>query len=351
MQAAPRRPIFTAFSDVARRHFGLGVVFCLVFAGGAVMLWPHTRHAVSVFASEGAPESLADLRLAARGLSATEVSAEVVTALSDDDIDLARSFVDLAAAQGVVLPQDTHAAVAAAEAQPVQRAAWQFARGFVTGEVKDGASLTGTLAGDLFVFGDIRDVVREGWHYASGAEVDPVILGLAGAGLAVTAGTYASLGAATPARAGLTLIKDAKRAGKLGGGLLAVAARPGIKAADQAAVLARVAKDANRVRGAAGIRASFDAMKLADGPADLARAARLAEKKGSQTRAIIKVLGRSALVVGSAAFQLAGWIVWFLLTLLGIVSSIKATVERLTQRWCDRRKVRRARLALAPAYG
>ncbi len=103
------------------------------------------------------------------------------------------------------------------------------------------------------------------------------------------------------------------------------------------------------MRGAAGIRASFDVMKLADGPADLARAARLAEKKGSQTRAIIKVLGRSALVIGSAAFQLAGWIVWFLFTLLGIVASIKATVERLTQRWCDRRKVRRARLALAPA--
>ncbi len=213
MQAAPRRPIFTVLSDVARRHVGLSVVVCLVFIGGAAALWPHARHALAIFASEGAPESLADLRLTQRGLTATEISAEVATALASDDIDLARSFVDLAAAQNVALPQDTLAAVAAAEARPVQRAAWQFARGFVTGDVSDGASLTGTLAGDLFVFGDIRDVVREGWHYASGAEVDPVILGLAGAGLAVTAGTYASLGTAAPARAGLTLIKDAKRAG------------------------------------------------------------------------------------------------------------------------------------------
>jgi hypothetical protein len=149
----------------------------------------------------------------------------------------------------------------------------------------------------------------------------------------------------------LTLIKDARRAGKIGGGLLAVAAKPGAKAADQAVILARVAKDANRVRGAAGIRASFDLMKLADSPADLARAARLAEKKGSQTRAIVKVLGRSALVIGSAAFQLAGWILWFLFALLGVVSSIKSTTERLTQRWLNRRKLARARLALAEAAG
>lgn len=351
MQPAPRRPIFAALSDVAYNHAGPAASFGLIFLVAAALLWPQARHAAAIFVTQDAPEQLSDLRLAERGLPAAEVAAEIATALADDDIDLARSFVDLAAARDIDLPQQTLAAVAEAEARPMQRAAWQFARGFVTGEVKDGASLSGTLAGDLFVFGDIRDMVREGWQYASGGEVDPVILGLAGAGLAVTAGTYASIGAAAPARAGLTLIKDARRAGKIGGGLLAVAAKPGAKAIDQAAALARVAGDANRVRGAAGLRASFDLMKLADSPADLARAARLAEKKGNQTRAIVKVLGRGALVVGSAAFQLAGWILWFLFTLLGIVSSIKATTERLTRSWLTRRKLKRARLVPAQAAG
>ena len=45
------------------------------------------------------------------------------------------------------------------------------------------------------------------------------MLGLACVGLAVTAGTYASIGIATPARAGLTLVKDARRAGRLSAGL------------------------------------------------------------------------------------------------------------------------------------
>ncbi len=66
----------------------------------------------------------------------------------------------------------------------------RFATGFVTGNADDVASLSGTVAGDLFVFGDIRDVVREGKHLAMGEDTDHLMLGLATAGLAVTAATY-----------------------------------------------------------------------------------------------------------------------------------------------------------------
>jgi len=55
-------------------------------------------------------------------------------------------------------------------------------------------------SGDLFVFGDIRDVVREGKHLATGEDTDHLVLGLAAAGLAVTAATYVSLGGAAPLR-------------------------------------------------------------------------------------------------------------------------------------------------------
>ena len=55
------------------------------------------------------------------------------------------------------------------------------------------------LTGDLFVFGDVRDVVREGWNGLRGEEVDKVVLGLAGTGIAVTAGLYATR---RPGRAG-----------------------------------------------------------------------------------------------------------------------------------------------------
>src|SRR4029079_17673750 len=74
----------------------------------------------------------------------------------------------------------------------------------------------GTTLGDLFVFGDIRDALREGTRYVRGEQVDRLVLGLAATGIAITAGTYATFGAAAPARAGVTLVKAARKTGRLG---------------------------------------------------------------------------------------------------------------------------------------
>ena len=54
------------------------------------------------------------------------------------------------------------------------------------------------------------------------------------------------------------------------------------------------------------------------------------KSKGGQTRAILKVLGRGALLLAAGAFNLALWVFGALLTLFGLLSSIKATTERLT---------------------
>jgi hypothetical protein len=249
----------------------------------------------------------------------------------------------------------------------------RFATGLVTGNADDVASLSGTVAGDLFVFGDIRDVVREGKHLAMGEDTDRLVLGLATAGLAVTAVTYVSIGGAAPVRAGLTLVKDARKVGRLGEGLTrwasrsarevvdapmlqhAVASgsvmRPGetmtaIRAAfraEKAGGLVRLAKDVGRVSEKAGTRGALETLKIAEGPKDVARAARLAESKGGQTRAILKLLGRGALLLAVGAFNLSLWVFGALLALFGFLSSIKATTERLTMSWLLRKKARRLR--------
>jgi hypothetical protein len=239
--------------------------------------------------------------------------------------------------------------------------------------------MSGTVAGDLFVFGDVRDVVRESKHLAMGEETDRLVLGLAAAGLAVTAATYVSIGGVAPVRAGLTLVKDARKVGRLGEGLTewavrsardvidtpmlqnAVASgsvmRPGetvsaIRAAfhaEKAGALVRLAKDVGRLSERAGIRAAQDTLKIAEDPKDVARAARLAESSGGQTRALIKVLGRGALLLAAGAFDLTLWVFGALLALFGFLSSIKATTERLTQSWLTRRKARRLREQMTAA--
>ena len=75
----------------------------------------------------------------------------------------------------------------------------------------------------------------------------------------------------------------------------------------------------------------------------MARIARLAATKGGKTRAILKLAGRGAILLTVSTFNLAMWVFWAILTIFGFVSSLKRTTERVTERHCARRKLRRAR--------
>jgi len=365
-----------------RWRIGSALAATVVCAAACALLWPHARDAGRILTAQDDPAGLSDLQLdSALRNDDTIVTKHIEAALATGDADLARSFVDLAKDRNISVGEDLSQRVAEAvsEENSTSHLAKRFATGLVTGNADDVASLSGTVAGDLFVFGDIRDVVRESKHLAMGEDTDRLVLGLATAGLAVTAATYVSVGGAMPLRAGLTLVKDARKVGRLGEGLTewagrstrdivdtpmlqdAVASgsvlRPGetvsaIRAAfnaEKAGALVRLAKDVGRVGERAGMRAAQDTLKIAEGPEDVARAARLAESRGGQTRAILKVLGRGALLLAAGAFDLTLWVFGALLALFGLLSSIKATSERLTQSWLTRNKARRLRRQIAAA--
>ena len=361
-----------------------GLAVCAV---ACAVAWPRARDAGAILAAQDDPAALSDAQInsALRNnpsvVSPSAVAENIEAALAANDADLANSFIDLANAKNIPVTDELSKRVgdAVAEAGSTSHFAKGFASGLVTGNADDVASMSGTVAGDLFVFGDIRDVVREGKHLAMGEDTDRLVLGLAAAGLAVTAATYVSVGGAAPVRAGLTLVKDARKVGRLGEGLMlwagrsardlvdapmlenavesASVLRPGesvraIKAAfrpEQATGLVRLAKDVGRVGEKAGTRGALDTLKLAEGPEDVARAARLAESEGGQTRAILKMLGRGALLLAAGAFDLTLWVFGALLALFGLLASIKATTERMTQSWLDRKKRRRLRQQMAAA--
>ncbi|HMJ27490.1 MAG TPA: hypothetical protein VK512_02085 [Xanthobacteraceae bacterium] len=362
----------------------LGLALTLMTASGIALavVWPHARDAGAILAAQDDPAVLSEIQLNSALRNNQAVVAEnIEAALAANDADLANSFVDLARERNISLSEELSRRVAdaVAEENSSSHFAKRFATGLVTGNADDVASLSGTVAGDLFVFGDIRDVVREGKHLAMGEDTDRLVLGLAIAGLAVTAATYVSVGGVAPVRAGLTLVKDARKVGRLGEGLTqwagrsargmvdapmlqnAVASgsvmRPGqtmsaIRAAfhaEKAGALVRLAKDVGRVAEKAGTRGALDTLRIAEGPKDVARAARLAESKGGQTRAILKVLGRGALLLAAGAFDLTLWVFGALLALFGLLSSIKATTERLTLSWLTASKARRLRKQMAAA--
>jgi hypothetical protein len=75
----------------------------------------------------------------------------------------------------------------------------------------------------------------------------------------------------------------------------------------------------------------------------MSKIARLAATKGGKTRAILKLAGRSAIVLTVGAFSLANWMLWAIVTAFGLVSALKRMTERATERSCARRRLRRAR--------
>jgi hypothetical protein len=300
---------------------------------------------------------------------------EIEAALAAKDADLAHSFVTLANERKVALePALTEKVnVAVADAATTRHAAESFAMGLVTGEPNDTAGFAGTALGDLFVFGDIRDAVREGTRMASGQQADELVLGLACVGLAITAGTYATLGAAAPARVGLSMAKVARKSGQLSADLAAsmghmlrgvvdwgriktavagasitepALAIRGIREAvkvERAGGLVHLARDVGRVQSKAGTQAALEGLKIAETPREMAQVAKLAEKEGSKTRAILKTVGRGAIALTLATFDLGLWILGALFTAFMFVSALKSATERGTQRVLNWRKNVRSR--------
>ena len=347
------------------------VLTAIGYGLAALIIVPRGIEAESVLAIENDPPKIVDYGLG-QAVNATVIRREIESALSVNDADLAKSFVDLAQDRGIIvdppLVEKVNAAVV--EANSTTHMAETFAHGFVTGEPDDVVGLAGTTLGDFFVFGDVRDAVREGSRLASGENADELVLGLACIGLAITAGTYASFGAGTPARIGVSVAKAARKTSRMSAGItdwigrslrevidwsalkgaiagaslsepaLAVrAAREAVKV-EKAGGLMQLVRNVGRVQNKAGTQAALDGLKLAENPRELARVAQLAEKQGSKTRAILKLLGRGAIALSLTTLNLSLWILGAIITLLGFVVSCKGAVERMTWRRLQKRKLR-----------
>ena len=335
---------------------------------------PRAFEAQFLLAAQDDPAVLAD-HAVARSFDAAVAAREIDAALAANDPDLAMSFLALARERDLPIDPTLAEKVKRGNAglAIAARSLGSFARGLVAGEAEDVSGLAGTAVGDLFVLGDVRDALREGTRLATGRDGDELVLGLACMGLAVTAGTYATVGAAAPVRVGLTVVKAARKTGRLGGAMAAwinrslrevvdwtalkrainsvsivepAAAMRGAREAvriEKAQELVRLVRDVGRVQARAGTRAALEGLKLAEGSRDMSKIARLAAAKGGKTRAILKLAGRGAIVLTVGTFNLAMWLFWAIVTLLGFVSSLKRMTERITERYCVRRRLRLTR--------
>jgi hypothetical protein len=287
-----------------------------------------------------------DLRLQ-EALTSQRLDAELDAALKAEDEDLAQSLIELAADHGLPVDERHRQALADLKAHETSRGLRDFVDGFLSGGHDSGASLTGAVTADVTGYGDLRDLVVEGRKVVRGEPADQLTVGLAAAGLALSVATWTSLGAALPARSGLSLVKASQRAGRLSKPLATALAGTAAKALDREALqttltsasrleLAGARQSAARIlRPAAmtefrqigdatatlytrtGQRGARQALALAQSPQELRNAARLATIKGTKARGIFAVLGRGALTVAGLSMAALGWLATFLGWLFG----------------------------------
>lgn len=187
--------------------------------------------------------------------------AEAEAALADDRLLEALELAEAGACRAVL---------AAAEARWNAPLATfeRCAAGVWTGFGEDAAGVACAVASDLLVFGDVRDLTRQGVAWGRGEATDPLLIGLSTAGIVLTFAPHVGVGNA--------LLKAARRAGSLTRGLadqLLTLLRRGAWGA-----VAGLSTDAARVSTKLGVARGTRALAYADDATELADLARFVER-------------------------------------------------------------------------
>jgi hypothetical protein len=155
--------------------------------------------------------------------SELKMSDEIALAIAEDRLDDAATLIQMNSDYSFPHSNSWDKEIArkstffyAAKTVPVQAA-----KGVFLGDMDSPTSLAATIASDLFVVGDIRDLGVQAYRVSRGEELDRLVAALATIGVVSSAVIYATGGAATPAAAGVSIAKiiakkSAKNSAKAG---------------------------------------------------------------------------------------------------------------------------------------
>ncbi len=259
-------------------------------------------------------------------VTADDIRVSIREAIAQDNPSDARMYLQLAQTFGYAIDAAEFAADLQRLEAPLnvaRRSVNDFTTGFIQGQAQSGAGVAGAVTSDFTVVGDVRDLWEQYQLYAEGKPVNELVVTLAGIGVGLTAATLASAGTASPAKSGVSTTKLAARSDALTPSFQAHLLRQGSdvfdykvfmtaaradtsfdgvgKAASKAyhpqAVksLQQTAEQVNNIRKASSIGDTLHLLKFVDNADDLVRLEKLTIKYGSQTKGILKYLGKAAI--------------------------------------------------------
>lgn len=325
-----------------RALFAFVVFFALVGVGVA-FLDPDT---------ELTPEEAVQWELQ-QTVTSEDLDTRIAAALEEDDYETALVYQDISEFAGIGLSEDTMDALrrAGGITASIGRTGTQLASGFFTGESESLAGLTGAVASDLTVVGDVRDISREGPAMIAGEPYNELILGLSVVGVGVTGATVATGGGGLPGRVGVSLLKVAAKTGSLTAEFSRVLGRlvsdavnfPALRqtletvrlsdtAATREAVtayarsvrtseLAPVIARMNDIRGSAGAAESVRLMRYVRSTDDLDDIAAMSTTLGRKTRGVIELTGKTTLRAFKTTLNILEFIIRNIISFLSWLGS------------------------------
>ncbi len=160
----------------------------------------------------------AELAAASVGLITEEYyNRRVAELIEAENIETAESYLLVGQEQGLSLAPAIQEQYDKAQTllAKLARQSKRAGRGFLTGQGETVAHIGGSITSDFFLYGDLRDFGKESYHYVNGQDVDEFLFALSGIGLALTVGTYVTVGGAAPMKYGVSMTKIAKKSGAL----------------------------------------------------------------------------------------------------------------------------------------
>ena len=223
------------------------------------------------------------------------------------------------------------------------------------------AGLSGAIVSDMILYGDLRDLSIEGSRFAQGQPYDKLIFGMAAIGVGLSESQLFSFGATTLVKVGASIVKVAKKMGKLSRSFVWIATAKLSKAIDFKSLRrldysspSAVKKEAKKIakslntpylkkvfKNIDAIHKNTDSyadtialLKYVDDPKDLQRVANISRKYKKNTKVVFKVLGKKVIkgiVKGTA--RIIKWTSLLIAQMISLVISILMGIFAFFTKW------------------
>jgi hypothetical protein len=296
---------------------------------------------------------------------------QITDAIQKDNIDDAVMYQHLAEYLGITLNQETLDEIA--KNNDLLSKSWRnikkFGNGFFSGEANDMAGLSGSIASDMTLYGDFRDLAKEGNKFVHDQPYDQIVFGMAAIGVGLSASQLFSFGATTPAKVGASIVKAAKKMGKLSKPFVRIITSKLSKAIDFKALkkvdytsIGAIKKETKRIAKTLDtpyIRKAFNnidsvhkntdsyadtiaLLKYVDDPKDLQKVVNVSKKYKKNTKAVFKVLGKGVIkgvVKGTA--RIIKWTSLLIAQMISFIMSFLIGIVTFFLKWFTLRKVKK----------